>query len=161
TPTEDRWRCLSSWRGSSDARACSWSARTATPSSMPATRWCRRFGELARVQPPRRIVLRGLTRAEVARYMTMTAGVEPGDALVDGLSASRRLRLHKRVGEALERAYAGRLEHRLGELAHHFLEAAPAGDPDRGVRYAVAAAEHASDRLAYDEAARMYERALA
>lgn len=236
------------------------------------------LGELARVQPPRRIVLRGLTRAEVARYMAMTAGVEPddalveaihtksegnpffvaemvrllsaeerleravaeisipqevrelivrrlaplsaycrevlsiagvmgrdfdlrvlqavadadaerllealeeaqaarviassgpgryrfahvliSDALVDGLSASRRLRLHRRVGEALERAHAGRLEHRLGELAHHFLEAAPAGDSERGVRYAVAAAEHASGRLAYDEAARMYERAL-
>lgn len=236
------------------------------------------LGELARVQPPRRIVLRGLSRAEVARYVAMTAGVEPeqalvgaihaksegnpffvaeivrllsaeerlegaageisipqevreliarrlaplsaycrealsiagvvgrdfdlrvlqavadvdadrlldaleeaqaarvlapagpgryrfahvliSDALVDGLSASRRLRLHRRVDEALERAHAGRLEHRLGELAHHFLEAAPAGDAERGVRYAVAAAEHASGRLAHDESARMYERAL-
>jgi tetratricopeptide (TPR) repeat protein len=236
------------------------------------------LGELTRVQPPRRIVLHGLTCAEVARYMTMTAGVTPNealveaihtksegnpffvaeivrllsaedrldsaageisipqevrelivrrlaplsaycrevlsiagvigrdfdlrvlqavadadaerllealeeaqaarviapsgpgryrfahvlisDALIDGLSASRRLRLHRKVGEALERAYPGRLEHRLGELAHHFLEAAPTGDPERGVRYAVAAAEHASGRLAYDEAARMYERAL-
>jgi hypothetical protein len=236
------------------------------------------LGELARVQPPRRIALRGLTRAEVARYVAMTAGLEPddalvgaihsksegnpffvaeivrllsteeqlesaaeeislpqevreliarrlaplsaycrealsiagvigrdfdlrvlqavadadaerllealeeaqaarviapagpsryrfshvliSDALVDGLSASRRLRLHRRVGEALERAYAGRLEHRLGELAHHFLEAAPAGDVERGIRYAVAAAEHASGRLAYDESARMYERGL-
>src|SRR6516225_9489078 len=236
------------------------------------------LGELARVQPPRRIVLRGLTRAEVARYVAMTTGVEPddelvdaihtksegnpffvaeivrllraeeqlegvaaeisipqelreltarrvaplsdscrealaaaavvgrdfdlrvlqavtdadaepllealeeaqaarvitstgpgryrfahiliSDALVDGLSARRRLRLHRRVGEALERAYAGQLENRLGELAHHFLEASPGGDPERGVRYAVAAAEHAGGRLAYAESARMYERAL-
>src|SRR6516165_3092627 len=35
------------------------------------------LGELARVQPPRRVALRGLTRAEVARYVKMTAGVEP------------------------------------------------------------------------------------
>jgi tetratricopeptide (TPR) repeat protein len=236
------------------------------------------LGELARVQSPRRIVLRGLRRAEVSRYVSLTAGVEPddalveaihsksegnpffvaeivrllsaegrldsaageisipqevreliarrlaplsaycrealsiagvvghdfdlrvlqavadvdadrllealeeaqaarviaaagagryrfahvliSDALVDGLSATRRLRLHKRVGEALERAYAGRLEQRLGELAHHFLEAAPAGDAERGVRYALAAAEHAGGRLSYEEAARWYERAL-
>ncbi|HEY2590578.1 MAG TPA: hypothetical protein VGI35_03215, partial [Steroidobacteraceae bacterium] len=86
-------------------------------------------------------------------------------ARVDGFpftcsSASGRLRLHRRVGEALERAHAGRLEHRLGELAHHFLEAGPSGDAERGVRYAIAAAEHASGRLAYEESARMYDRAL-
>src|SRR5262249_61556289 len=43
------------------------------------------LGELARVQPPQRVVLRGLTRAEVARYVTMTAGVEPNDALVEAI----------------------------------------------------------------------------
>ena len=48
------------------------------------------LGELARVQPPRRIVLRGLTRAEVARYMAMTAGVEPDDALVEAIHAKSR-----------------------------------------------------------------------
>jgi eukaryotic-like serine/threonine-protein kinase len=236
------------------------------------------LGELARVRPPRRIALRGLTRAQVARYVAMTAGVEPDDALVDalhaksegnpffvaeivrllsaegqletapgaiaipqevreligrrlaplgaqcrealaiaavigrdfdlrvlqdvagvpvgrllealdeaqaarviaarapgryrfahvlisdtladGLPASRRLQLHRRVGEALERVFAGRLEPHLAELAHHFLEGAPAGDAEQGLRYATAAAEHASAHLAYEEAARMYERAL-
>jgi eukaryotic-like serine/threonine-protein kinase len=236
------------------------------------------LGELARVRPPRRIALRGLTRAQVARYVSMTAGVEPDDALIDavhaksegnpffvaeivrllsaegeldtargaiavpqevreligrrlaplsancretlaiaavigrdfdlrvlqevagvsgerllealdearaarvigtpargryrfahvlisdtladGLPASRHLQLHRRVGEALERAFAGRLEPHLGELAHHFLEAAPAGDVEQGLRYATAAAEHAGARLAHEEAARMYERAL-
>ena len=43
------------------------------------------LGELARVQPPRRMVLRGLSRAEVARYMTMTAGVDADDALVEAI----------------------------------------------------------------------------
>jgi eukaryotic-like serine/threonine-protein kinase len=112
-------------------------------------------------------LLEALEEAQAARVIDATgpgsyrfAHVLISDALVDGLSPSRRLRLHTRVGEALERAYAGQLEHRLGELAHHFLEAAPAGDAERGVRYAVAAAEHASDRLAYDESARMYVRAL-
>jgi tetratricopeptide (TPR) repeat protein len=236
------------------------------------------LGELARVHPPRRIALRGLTRAQVARYVAMTAGVEPDDALVDavhaksegnpffvaeivrllsaegrlgcagsdvavpqevreliarrlaplgpecrdalqvaavigrefdlrvlhevsglgsqrlldgldeaqaarvvaapapgryrfahvlitdalvdGLPPSRRVQLHREVGEALERVHAGRLEPRLAELAHHFLEAAPAGDVEQGLRYAMAAAENASARLAYEQAAVMYERAL-
>jgi tetratricopeptide (TPR) repeat protein len=236
------------------------------------------LGELARVRAPRRIALHGFTRAQVARYVSMTAGVEPDDALVDavhaksegnpffvaeivrllsaegdldtarsaiaiphevreligrrlaplsatcretlavasvigrdfelrvlqdvagvsgeqllealdearaarvietpargryrfahvlisdtladGLPASRRVQLHRRVGEALERAFAGRLEPHLTELAHHFLEAAAAGDVEPGLRYATAAAEHAGARLAHDEAARMYERAL-
>jgi tetratricopeptide (TPR) repeat protein len=236
------------------------------------------LGELARVRPPRRVALRGLTRPQVARYIAMTAGVEPddtlvqvvhdksegnpffvaeivrllsaegrledrggeiaipqevreliarrlaplgddcrdalataavigrdfdlpllqevtgteperllevleqalaarvlvapapghyrfghvliSDTLVDGLSASRRVKLHLRVGEALERAVAGQHDTRLTELAHHFLEAAPVGDVERGLDYATAAAEHASTRLAYEEAARLYERAL-
>ena len=238
------------------------------------------LAELARVRPPRRIALRGLTRAQVARYVAMTAGLEPDDALVDavhaksegnpffvaeiirllsaegrldsaageivipqevrelvgrrlaplsaqcrealaiaavigrdfdlrvlqevaamsseamlealdeaqaarvivarapgryryhfthvlisdtladGLPVGRRMQLHRRVGEALERVFAGRLEPRLAELAHHFLEAASAGDVEQGLRYATAAAEHASTRLAHEEAARMYERAL-
>jgi tetratricopeptide (TPR) repeat protein len=82
------------------------------------------------------------------------------DTLADGLRASRHVQLHRRVGEALERAFAGRLEPHLAELAHHFLEAAAAGDVEPGLRYATAAAEQAGARLAHEEAARMYERAL-
>jgi eukaryotic-like serine/threonine-protein kinase len=236
------------------------------------------LGELARVHPPRRITLRGLTRAQVARYLAMTAGVEPDDALVDsvhaksegnpffvaeivrllsaegrlesspdeitiphevrelvgrrlaplraqcrealaiaavigrdfdlrvlqavagvrterliealeeaqaarviaaaapgryrfahvlisdaladGLPASRRLELHRRVADALERVFAGRLEPHLAQLAHHSLEAAPVGDIERALTFATAAAEHASARLAHEEAAGIYERAL-
>jgi tetratricopeptide (TPR) repeat protein len=236
------------------------------------------LAELARVRPPHRIALRGLTRAQVARYVAMTAGVEPdyalvdavhaksegnpffvgeivrllsaegrledaaaeivvprevreliarrlaplspaclealttaavigrdfelrvlqevtcfaterllelleeaqaarvildsapgayrfahvliSDTLADGLSASRRRRLHRQVGEALERVSAGDIKARLPELAHHFLAAAPAGGVDHGLQYAMAAAEDASARLAHEEAARIYERAL-
>jgi tetratricopeptide (TPR) repeat protein len=236
------------------------------------------LSELARVRPPRRIALRGLTRQQVARYIAMTAGTEPDDALVDavheksegnpffvaeivrllscedrlgcaadevavpqevreliarrlaplstqshetlsvaavigrefdlrvlqevsgidaatllealeeaqgarvlaalapghyrfahvlinealveGLAASRRLRLHRAVGNAIERVFASGLEPHLVELAHHFLEAAPIGDVELGLQYARAAAEHANAHLAYEEAARMYERAL-
>ena len=65
-------------------------------------------------------LLEALEEAQAARVIALSgpgryrfAHVLISDALVDGLSASRRPRLHQRVGEALERAYAGRLEHRL------------------------------------------------
>jgi tetratricopeptide (TPR) repeat protein len=116
--------------------------------------------------PPER-VLDALDEAEAARVLTATGpgcyrfahGVV-GDALVESVPAGRRVQLHQRVGLALEKLFADRLEPHLAELAHHFLEAAPAGELDKGLRYATAAAELAGDRLAYEDAAQLYERAL-
>ena len=51
--------------------------------------------------------------------------------LIDELSTNRRVRLHKRIGEALEARGAP-----VVELAHHFCEAATAGGAERAVRYA-------------------------
>ena len=77
-------------------------------------------------------LLEALEEAQAARVIAAPAAgrhrfahVLISDALVDGLLASRRLRLHRRVGEALERVFAGRLEAHVAELTHHFLEAAP------------------------------------
>ena len=50
--------------------------------------------------------------------------------LIDELSTNRRVRLHKRIGEALEARGAP-----VVELAHHFCEAATAGGAERAVRY--------------------------
>jgi class 3 adenylate cyclase len=74
--------------------------------------------------------------------------------------ASRRVPLHREIAEALEQVYAGELDRHLGELAHHFIEAAPLGDVDRAVDYATRAAAQARERLAYEDAASFYERAL-
>jgi hypothetical protein len=49
----------------------------------------------------------------------------------------------------------------LTELAHHFLEAAPASGPERGVAYARRAGDRAMAQFAYDEAANLFARALA
>ena len=52
--------------------------------------------------------------------------------LYDGLAESRRVELHRLVGETLEALYGEEeSDARLTELAHHFLEAAAAGDADR------------------------------
>lgn len=69
-------------------------------------------------------------------------------ALYDDLSAMRRARLHARVGSALEGL--SRIEARLAALADHFYRAAPAIGPAKAVTYALAAADAAQARLAYE-----------
>jgi class 3 adenylate cyclase/tetratricopeptide (TPR) repeat protein len=82
------------------------------------------------------------------------------ETLYQNLSAVRRLRLHRRVGESLEDLYSRDPEPYLAELAYHFAEAAPGGDTTKAVDYAVRAAQRAARLLAYEEAAVHYTRAL-
>jgi DNA-binding CsgD family transcriptional regulator len=83
------------------------------------------------------------------------------EVLYEGLPAARRVRLHGRVGQALEAAYAADPGPRLAELAHHYLAAAPGGQVARAVRVATLAGRHALELLAWEEAAGLFERALA
>ena len=76
------------------------------------------------------------------------------------LSTTRRARLHRRIGEAIEQRHHGRLDPWLDELARHFAAAGPL-EVDRAVDYAARAAARASSRLAYDEAVRLLTRAVA
>jgi DNA-binding SARP family transcriptional activator len=76
------------------------------------------------------------------------------------LSATRRARLHRRIGEAIEQLHRDRLDPWLDELARHFAAAVPQ-EIDRAVDYATRAAAQASARLAYDEAAQLLGRAVA
>jgi len=82
------------------------------------------------------------------------------ETLYDSLTAPRRVQLHRRAGEALESFYAQDPEPHVAELAHHFVEAAPGGEVDKALDYAQRAGERALKLLAYEEAARFYERAL-
>ena len=83
------------------------------------------------------------------------------EVLYEGLPAARRIRLHGRVGEALEAVYVADPGPHLAELAHHFVAAAPGGEVDRAVRVATAAGRRALEVLAWEEAAGLFERALA
>lgn len=82
------------------------------------------------------------------------------DALYEGLPPARRMALHRRVAEVLEELYAQDLDPHLAELAHHLLEAAPAGGAGQAVEYARRAGDRAAGLLAYEEAARLYQMAL-
>ena len=75
------------------------------------------------------------------------------EAIYAQLSGARRALLHGRVGEALERAGGDD-----AELAHHFWLAG--GPAAKVVDYSARAARAAMARLAYEDAARHFERAL-
>jgi DNA-binding winged helix-turn-helix (wHTH) protein/tetratricopeptide (TPR) repeat protein len=78
------------------------------------------------------------------------------DVLYGRLDGSRRADLHRSIGEWQEQAGAS-----PAELARHFLEAGGIDASDRGVHYSRLAAERAAGLLAFAEAARHYEQALA
>lgn len=83
-----------------------------------------------------------------------------GHALYAELLPARRVRTHRRVAGWLERRFGADPGDRVGELAHHFAEAAAVDGPDRAILWARRAGDHAMARLAPDEAARWYSRAL-
>ena len=99
-----------------------------------------------------------LPRPDPGRFAFAHALVR--DTLLESLGATRRARLHLVVAEALEEAYADDLEPHLAEIAHHFLQSATEGGAERAVDYAARAAQRAVVQFAYEEAARLYERAL-
>lgn len=76
-------------------------------------------------------------------------------ALYEGMSASRRARLHARVAAVLEaRSAPPRM------LAHHFTQAASLAQADKAIDYALQAAAEATGLLAHEEAVSHYVRAL-
>jgi len=80
--------------------------------------------------------------------------------LHDEMSTTRRVRLHRRIAEALESRTDGPADRRLAQLAYHFGEAAISGDTEKAVRYAVAAGTRAVELVSYEEAVDHFESAL-
>ena len=80
------------------------------------------------------------------------------EAVLAGLSSTRRALLHRRMAEVLEARSADR---RLPELARHLLDARPLVDAATAAGYALRAAEQATRSLAYEDAAELLERAAA
>jgi hypothetical protein len=77
------------------------------------------------------------------------------DTLYEGLSRLRRSRLHARAARAIERHSPGDVT----ALAYHYGEAGT--DPAKAAQYCRLAASQAEQRFAYDEAARLWEQAIA
>jgi hypothetical protein len=113
---------------------------------------------LERLEAPLRA---GLVTAagDSGRYAFVHALVR--DTLAGAIAVNERARLHLLAAEALEQHYGDDVEPHLAEIAHHFLLGATAGGGPRAVEFAARAAERAVGQFAYDEAAELYERALA
>jgi DNA-binding CsgD family transcriptional regulator/tetratricopeptide (TPR) repeat protein len=82
------------------------------------------------------------------------------ETLYDELTNSRRTRLHRQIGEAMEDLYRDDLEPYLARLASHFFSAAAPGGADKAVEYCTRAGERDVVLLAYEEAVHHYEMAL-
>ncbi|MFQ5513206.1 MAG: AAA family ATPase [Myxococcota bacterium] len=117
----------------------------------------------------RAVLLEALEEARAARVLAEGAGVLGRyrfahalvrETLYEELSTPRRVRLHQRVGEVLERLPTETRERRLAEMAHHFFQSIQAGQVEKAVGYAVAAAEHAVRQRAFQEAITHYDHAL-
>jgi class 3 adenylate cyclase/tetratricopeptide (TPR) repeat protein len=81
-------------------------------------------------------------------------------SLYEELTTTQRVRMHWRVGEAIEARHGADLDSHLDELAYHYGEGALAGDAARAVDFARRAGERAMAELAFEAAARHFERAL-
>ncbi|MDQ0893480.1 ATP-binding protein [Agromyces ramosus] len=79
-------------------------------------------------------------------------------AVIDLMPGTDVLRTHARIAQVLEAEFpaAPRL---IQRLAHHYSAARALGFGDRAVTYLVRAAQLAQDRVAYEDAGRLFERA--
>src|SRR5438552_5956461 len=82
------------------------------------------------------------------------------ETIYEELGAAERARLHGRIGEVLEALHEMDPTPHLATLAHHFLEAVPAGGVEKAITYSTRAARYAEASLAYEDAAVLFERAL-
>jgi class 3 adenylate cyclase/tetratricopeptide (TPR) repeat protein len=73
--------------------------------------------------------------------------------LYAALSTPRRVRLHRKIAEEMERAWGDKASHHAAEVAYQFWRGAVAsGQENRGAEYSIAAAEQAEAACAYHEA---------
>ena len=106
------------------------------------------------------------TRAQLIRESRVVSGrFEFTHALIREtlyreLSSPRRVKLHRRVADAIERFAALSPTSPLAELAYHFSQAASADVADKAIEYATRAGDRAADGLAHEEAARLFDMAL-
>jgi tetratricopeptide (TPR) repeat protein len=75
----------------------------------------------------------------------------------NSLLIEQRKRLHERIGAALEMLFAGRLDDKANELAHHYQHS---GNAPKAIEYLRCAANQARERAAYPRAVEQLETAL-
>jgi tetratricopeptide (TPR) repeat protein len=96
--------------------------------------------------------------AQVGRYRFAHALVR--ESLYEGITGTRRARIHHRIADSLRTLRQHDLQPYLSELAHHYVRA---GQPalEQALEYSIRAGRNSNEQLAYEEAARHYDEALA
>jgi len=79
------------------------------------------------------------------------------ETLYSELSSPRRIKLHRRVADAIEILAQHMPNPPLAELAHHFSQA---GAVDKAIEYATRAGDRAAEGLAHEQAVRLFDIAL-
>ena len=82
------------------------------------------------------------------------------EALYEELRPSERVVLHRQAGDTIEKLHGDEAEAHAAELAHHFFEAARAGDATKAVAYCSLAGQAAMQTVAFEEAELLFGRAL-
>ncbi|MCH8816638.1 MAG: protein kinase [Chloroflexi bacterium] len=83
------------------------------------------------------------------------------ETLTGELSITRRVRLHARIAETLERLHGDEAEENAAELAYHFGEAEAVLGTEKLVRYSVVAGSKAFDSAGFEDARHHYQIAYA
>jgi DNA-binding CsgD family transcriptional regulator/tetratricopeptide (TPR) repeat protein len=102
----------------------------------------------------------GLTEADGGPDRHRFADTTGHEAVLDLLAPSERVRLHARAAEAIGTIHADRIDAHLFELAAHWSAAAVGDHRQPAARWVGRAAEAAMDTSAYDDAIRLFRRAL-
>jgi predicted ATPase len=76
------------------------------------------------------------------------------------LSPPRQVRLHRQIAEAMERIWLERVSDHVAEIAYHYSRSAVLPGAERGVAFAIAAADRAEATYAHDEVATFIRIAL-
>jgi class 3 adenylate cyclase/ATP/maltotriose-dependent transcriptional regulator MalT len=80
--------------------------------------------------------------------------------LYEDLNATRRTRMHRQVGEAIERLHPSEPDEYVGELARHFSLATKPTDVMKAIAYSTRAGDAALKALAPDDGVRYFSQAL-
>ncbi|MFB3091665.1 MAG: hypothetical protein ACE1ZD_00530, partial [Dehalococcoidia bacterium] len=94
----------------------------------------------------------------VGRYQFTHALIQ--ETLTEELTLTRRVRLHARIAETLERLYGDSAEAHAAELAHHFVEAEAVLGSGKLVHFSLLAGERALATYAQGEALIHFQRGL-
>jgi tetratricopeptide (TPR) repeat protein len=81
------------------------------------------------------------------------------ETLFDELGPAARAELHGSIGEAIEASAGPKLDSRLAELAHHFVQGRPE-DRAKAVEYSIRAGRRALEQMLYAEAVEHLDRAV-